>query len=208
MLKKLLTTVALSLMATLSWAEDYRAGEHYHELAFPVKTASAEKIEVTEAFGYPCPHCNTFEPLLAKWRKQQADDVEFVGLPVVFGRSWEPLARAYYVAELSDKVEATHQPMFDAIHLHRKRFSGPKALAEFYAPLGIEEEKFNKLYNSFAVNMKLKQADSKVRGYEITGVPAMVVNGKYRITAQSAGGHKQMLEVVDYLVQKEREAAQ
>ncbi len=206
MLKKLLTTVALSLLATLAWAEEYRAGVDYFELPFPVKTASADKIEVTEAFGYPCPHCNTFEPLLEKWRAQQADDVEFVGLPVVFGRSWEPLARAYYVAELSGKVAETHQAMFDAVHLHRKRFSGPKALSEFYAPLGIEPEKFNKLYDSFAVNMKLKQGDSKLRSYEITGVPAMVVNGKYRVTAQSAGGHKQMLEVVDYLVKQERAA--
>jgi thiol:disulfide interchange protein DsbA len=32
------------------------------------------------------------------------------------------------------------------------------------------------------------------------------VNGKYRVTAASAGGHKQMLEVVDYLVEKERKA--
>ncbi|MBV0934438.1 thiol:disulfide interchange protein DsbA/DsbL [Marinobacterium weihaiense] len=204
MLKKLLMTVSLSLMAALAWAEEYRAGEHYYELPYPVKTVDAGKVEVTEAFGYLCPHCNTFEPLLEKWRKQQADDVAFVGLPVVFGRSWEPLARAYYVAELTDTVEASHQAMFNAIHLQRQRFTGPDALAKFYAPLGIEPDQFHKLYDSFAVNMKLKQGDSKLRGYEITGVPAMVVNGKYRVTAQSAGGHKAMLDVVDYLVEKER----
>jgi len=206
MLKKLLLTASLSLFATLSWAQEYREGEHYFTLSHPVKTVAEDKVEVVEAFGYACPHCNTFEPLLAHWRKQQTDDVAFVGLPVVFGRSWEPLARAYYVAELSDKVEETHQPMFDAIHLQRKRFNNVEALAEFYAPLGIEQEEFTKLYDSFAVNMKLKQGDSKLRGYEITGVPAMVVNGKYRVTAASAGGHKEMLEVVDYLVERERSA--
>lgn len=206
MLKKLLLTASLSLFAALSWAQDYREGEHYFALSHPVKTVADDKVEVVEAFGYACPHCNTFEPMLAHWREQQADDVAFVGLPVVFGRSWEPLARAYYVAELSDKVEETHQPMFDAIHLQRKRFSSVEALAEFYATLGIEKEEFTKLYDSFAVNMKLKQGDSKLRGYEITGVPAMVVNGKYRVSAASAGGHKEMLEVVDYLVERERSA--
>jgi|SRR5690554_2764443 thiol:disulfide interchange protein DsbA len=206
MLKKMLLTMSLSLFATLSWAQEYREGEHYFALPQPVKTVADDKVEVVEAFGYACPHCNTFEPLLGHWRKQQADDVAFVGLPVVFGRSWEPLARAYYVAELSDKVEETHQAMFDAIHLQRKRFTSVDALADFYAPLGIAPEEFNKLYNSFAVNMKLKQGDSKLRGYEIDGVPAMVVNGKYRVTAASAGGHKQMLEVVDYLVERERTA--
>lgn len=205
MLKKLLMVATLSLTAAFARAEDYRAGEHYFELPFPVKTVAADKVEVTEAFGYLCPHCNSFEPLLEKWRERQSSDVAFVGLPVVFGRSWEPLARAYYVAELTDTVEASHQEMFNAIHLQRQRFTGPKALSEFYAPLGVEPEKFIKLYDSFAVNMKLKQGDSKLRSYEITGVPAMVVNGKYRVTAQSAGGHKQMLEVVDYLIDQERQ---
>jgi len=206
MLKKMLLTVSLSLFAALSWAQEYREGEHYFALTQPVKTVADDKVEVVEAFGYACPHCNSFEPLLKHWREQQAEDVAFVGLPVVFGRSWEPLARAYYVAELSDKVEATHQAMFDAIHLQRKRFTSVDALADFYAPLGIEQDEFKKLYDSFAVNMKLKQGDSKLRGYEITGVPAMVVNGKYRVTAASAGGHKEMLDVVDYLIERERSA--
>ena len=206
MFKKWLTALCLSLLAVTAWAEEYRVNEHYFELPFPVKTVADDKIEVTEAFGYLCPHCNTFEPMLAKWRAQQPDDVAFVGLPVVFGRSWEPLARAYYVAEMSDKVKETHQAMFDAVHLQRKRFRGAEDLAEFYAGLGLEKDTFMKLYDSFAVNMKLKQGDSKLRGYEVTGVPAIIVNGKYRVTAASAGGHKQMLEVVEYLVEKERAA--
>lgn len=207
MFKKLFAALCVSMLAALpAWAEEYRANQHYFELPFPVKTVDENKIEVTEAFGYLCPHCNTFEPLLSSWREKKADDVAFVGLPVVFGRSWEPLARAYYVAELSDKVEDTHQPMFDAIHLQRKRLRTAEDLAEFYADLGLPEEKFNKLYDSFAVNMKLKQGDAKLRGYEVTSVPSMIVNGKYRVTADSAGSHKQMLEVVDYLIEKERAA--
>ncbi len=207
MFKKWFAALCVSMLAALpAWAEEYRANQHYFELPFPVKTLNEDKVEVTEAFGYLCPHCNTFEPLLSSWRKKVADDVDFVGLPVVFGRSWEPLARAYYVAELSDKVEATHQAMFDAVHLQRKTFRSQEDLAEFYSDLGLPEAEFNKLYDSFAVNMKLKQGDAKLRGYEVTGVPSMIVNGKYRVTAQSAGGHKQMLEVVDYLIEKERAA--
>jgi len=204
MLKKWLLMMSMSLLATLSWAQEYREGEHYFKLDYPVKTVAEDKIEVVEAFGYPCPHCNSFEPLLEKWRSQQGEDVAFVGLPVVFGRSWEPLARAYYVAELSGKIEDTHQAMFDAVHLQRKRFRSVEDLADFYVPLGIEKEKFIKLYDSFAVNMKLKQGESRLRSYGITGVPAMVVNGKYRITAGSAGGHEEMLKVVDYLIEQER----
>jgi len=205
MLKKWLLMLSMSLLATLSWAQDYKEGEHYFKLDYPVKTVADDKVEVVEAFGYACPHCNSFEPLLAQWRKQQGEDVAFVGLPVVFGRSWEPLARAYYVAELNDKVEASHQAMFDAVHIQRKRFRSVEDLADFYAPLGIEKEQFIKLYDSFAVNMKLKQGESRLRSYGITGVPTMVVNGKYRVTAGSAGGHEEMLKVVDYLIEQERQ---
>jgi len=205
MLKKWLLTLAVSLFATLAWAQDYQEGVHYFKLEYPVKTVADDKVEVVEAFGYACPHCNSFEPLLAQWRKRQGEDVTFVGLPVVFGRSWEPLARAYYVAELSDKVEASHQAMFDAIHLQRKRFRSVEDLADFYVPLGIDKDKFIKLYDSFAVNMKLKQGESRLRSYGITGVPAMVVNGKYRVTAGSAGGHEEVLKVVDYLIDQERQ---
>lgn len=185
---------------------EYVAGQHYIELETPVRTADPSKVEVTEMFGYPCPHCNTFEPMLNAWHHKQADDVDFKRVPVVFGRSWEPMARAYYTAELLKAVDKTHQPMFDAVHLQKKRFRNVEELADFYASLGVDKEKFEKTFNSFAVNTKLGQGDSKVRSYQVDGVPSLVVNGKYRITAATAGGQKEMLDVVNYLVEKERAA--
>ncbi|WP_188858215.1 thiol:disulfide interchange protein DsbA/DsbL [Marinobacterium nitratireducens] len=209
MLKKLcvgLMALFMSLTAVAAQGDRFQDGKEYVTLPFPVKTVDESKIEVVEMFGYLCPHCNAFEPLVHSWSEKQADDVEFVRIPVVFGRSWEPLARAYYVADLMDVVDQTHQAVFDAIHLQKKRFTDKDDLVDFYGSLGVDSDKFAKLYDSFAVNTKLNQGESKARGYEITGVPTMVVNGKYRITASSAGGHRQMLEVVDFLVEKERAA--
>jgi protein dithiol oxidoreductase (disulfide-forming) len=208
MIRKLCVGLMALMMSLTVWAaEPFQDGVQYETLPFAVKTADPTKVEVTEMFGYLCPHCNSFEPLIAGWHKRQnADEVQFVRIPVVFGRSWEPFARAYYTAELMDVVDQSHQQMFDAIHLNKQRFSKPEEMVEFYGKLGVDREKFGKLMNSFAVNTKLNQGESKARSYEITGVPTMVVNGKYRVTAASAGGHKQMLEVVDYLVEKERKS--
>ncbi len=203
----ILALVALCFSAGVWAAESqYQEGVQYERITRPVATANPDRIEVVEMFGYPCPHCNTFEPLLHHWSQNRADDVDFVRVPVVFGRSWEPFARAYYVAELLGKVDETHQAMFDAIHVQRKRLRSEDDLAAFYAGFGVKAEEFHKQYNSFAVNMKLKQGDAKARGYEITGVPTLVVDGKYRVTASSAGGHKEMLDVVNYLIEKERAA--
>ncbi|ANG64952.1 disulfide bond formation protein DsbA [Marinobacterium aestuarii] len=201
-----LVALMLSLTVWAAEAEPFQDGVQYETLPFAVKTADPARVEVTEMFGYLCPHCNSFEPLVAGWHKRQNADVQFVRVPVVFGRSWEPFARAYYTAELMDVVDKSHQQMFDAIHLNKQRFSKPEDMVEFYGKLGVDREKFGKLMNSFAVNTKLNQGESKARSYEITGVPTMVVNGKYRVTAASAGGHRQMLEVVDYLVEKERKS--
>lgn len=200
-----LLALCFSASAVTAQAQ-YEEGVHYERITRPVPTADPQRIEVTEMFGYLCPHCNSFEPLLKHWSKNRPADVDLVKVPVVFGRSWEPFARAYYVADLLGKVDETHQAMFDAIHLQRKRLRSEEDLAAFYADFNIPAAEFNKQYNSFAVNMKLKQGDAKARGYEITGVPTMIVNGKYRISASSAGGHKEMLQVVDYLIEQERAA--
>ena len=43
--------------------------------------------------------------------------------------------------------------------------------------------------------------------YGVTGVPMLVVNGKYRTSASMAGGNANMFKVVDFLVAKERGAS-
>lgn len=207
MRKWLLAVFAVCFSLSVHAADaHYEEGVQYERIGQPVPTTTGDRIEVVEMFGYPCPHCNSFEPLLHHWTQQQPEDVALVRIPVVFGRSWEPFARAYYVADLLGKVDETHQAMFDAIHLQRKRIRSVEDLADFYADFGVDADVFSKQYSSFAVDMKLKQGEAKARGYGITGVPSMIVAGKYRVTAASAGSHQEMLKVVSYLIEKERAA--
>lgn len=205
-MKKLGFMLAALLLPFMAQAEEYREGVHYVKLDTPVRTADQSKVEVVELFGYPCPHCNSFEPLIKHWEGKLDADVQFKRIPVVFGRSWEPMARAFYSSELMKTLDKTHEATFNAVHVEKRRFRGKEDFSKFYGNLGVDTTKFDKTFNSFAVEMKLKQGDSKMRGYGVEGVPSMVVNGKYRITGQMAGGHKQMLEVVNFLVEKERAA--
>lgn len=193
-----------TMLLSLAVSAEYTAGVHYAKLPFAVKTANPAKVEVVEVFGYPCPHCNSFEPLLKNWHKKAEGNVDFQRIPVVFGRSWEPFARAYYTSELMKGLDKTHEATFNAVHVERRRLRKQEDFSEFYSSLGLNGAKFGKYFNSFAVNAKMKQGDARARGYEITGVPSMVVNGKYRVTAQMAGGQVEMLKVVDYLVNKEK----
>ena len=47
------------------------------------------------------------------------------------------------------------------------------------------------------------QARAKGRAYGITGVPVMIVNGKYRVGGRMAGSNEAMLDVVHFLVRRE-----
>ena len=52
----------------------------------------------------------------------------------------------------------------------------------------------------------MQQAKDLAKKYEITGVPSMVVNGKYRFDLGTAGGPEGVLDVADQLIAKERAA--
>ena len=50
----------------------------------------------------------------------------------------------------------------------------------------------------------MTRGDKRVRAFEISGVPTLVVNGQYIVDASSAGSQEDMVKVVDYLIEQER----
>ena len=103
MLKRLLSLVfiGISLMVNQAYSTDgFQEGVHYQILAKPVVTSDPEKIEVLELFWYGCPHCDSLDPALKAWAHRLPNDVNFLRMPVVFGRSWEMHARMFWVCLL------------------------------------------------------------------------------------------------------------
>ena len=208
MLNKLFSMVlALPVMLLLAMpmqAAEFEQGVHYTKLSKIVRTQDPAKIEVVEVFGYWCPHCDSFERYLEPWKKQQSEHVDFKHIPMVFRSNQTEFAKAFYVAEALGKSEQTHPALFTLIHRQRAWINNKEQLGEFFADFGVSEEDFNKAYGSFSINSQLNLGKKKAREYGIRGVPSMVVNGKYLVSAQTAGSQQAMLEVVDYLVSKEK----
>ena len=48
------------------------------------------------------------------------------------------------------------------------------------------------------------QADKRMKQWKVTGVPTLIVNGKYKASASRAVRTDQLFDVVDFLVEKER----
>ncbi|MNC34381.1 Thiol:disulfide interchange protein DsbA precursor [compost metagenome] len=52
----------------------------------------------------------------------------------------------------------------------------------------------------------MEKAKKLAMAYQITGVPVLVVNGKYRFDLGTAGGPGGAIQVADHLIAKERAA--
>ncbi len=192
------------LMATGS--AQAQQGQGYELVNPPQPTATGDKIEVVELFWYGCPHCFRLEPSIKRWLESKPADVEYVRIPAILPPAWELLARAYYVAEALGKVEEIHDPLFNAIHAERQRIGTQDALADFFAAHGVDRDTFDKTFRSFSVETKIKRAKLMSERYGINGVPAIIVNGKYRTSGSLAGSNANMLRVVDQLIAQERKA--
>lgn len=202
-MKALLALVLAALAVTAPAADEFTAGRHYDLVTPAQPTGTEDKIEVVELFWYGCPHCYTFEPHIEKWLETKPDYIEFVRMPAVFARNWEVHARAYYAAEQLGVLDRIHRPLFDALHQQKRELFTEEALAAFFAEHGVEPEDFRTAYDSFAVDSKARAAIAATRNYGITGVPAVVVNGKYRSSARSTGTYENLLKLVEHLAAKE-----
>jgi len=180
-------------------------GEHYTVLDKPVMTRDSSKVEVVEMFSYGCPHCYEFEADVKSWGKKQVGDVDFWYFPAVWNKSMKLYAKAFYTAHELEVEDKIHMPLFHAIVVKQKSIKNQGDLARFFSAYGVEEKKFNEVFNSESVASKADEAEDRVRSYKPAGVPEIVVNGKYRIGRMRAGGMKEMLAVADFLVNKERE---
>ncbi|GAB3488230.1 thiol:disulfide interchange protein DsbA/DsbL [Marinomonas epiphytica] len=204
-MNKLLSVLLFTLLLPFSaMAADYSDGNGYTTIKNPVRTEDPNKIEVVEIFWYGCPHCYSLEPITLAWAANAPEDVDFKFMPAVFGRGWVDHAKAFYVADILGIEEDIRADLFNTIHQEGKRMNSEDALASFFVKHGVNEDEFHKLYNSFAVNSRLKQADAKIRAYGARGVPGIIVNGKYMVTAQTANGNNNIYKVVDFLIEKER----
>jgi len=193
----------------LAWAmpvqaQSYSEGKNYTRLAQEQTTQSGKNIEVLEFFWYGCPHCYQFEPTIAKWKKNKPANVHFIRVPAPLNPSWMPHTKAFYALEIMGKGEQYHQALFNAMHVERKKLYDMASITQFLASQGVDEKAFTSNVNSFAVEMRARQAMKLSKSYQLSGVPMMAVNGKYTISAQQAGGYKQLIEITNHLINKEK----
>ncbi len=184
--------------ASIAESKDY-------ELVKPAQlTQTGDKIEVLEFFWYGCPHCYQFEPFLNSWLETKPSNVEFVKVPAVLNPRWTNDAKAYYAAQLLGVEKQFTSAYFNALHKERKRFRSLDQIADFASNrVGVSKTDFLDAMSSFAVATKINRAGQLSRNYGLTGVPTIIVNGKYKTSASVARGHAGVIKAINKLVAKE-----
>ena len=188
----------------------FTEGTHYVRMVPTQPTVGgADKIEVAEIFWYGCNHCNDFEPFVNRWLENKPANVRFVRIPAM----WNPLvqlhAQLYYTEEVlanNGKIAEPEQfraAVFAEYHRRGNRMASKDAIQEIFEKHGVSAEDFNSTWNSFEVSQKMRVAQDLGRRYSVSGVPTVVVNGKYRTGAGEAGGYPRLLELIDELIVRE-----
>lgn len=173
----------------------------------PIQPATG-KIEVAEVFGYVCPACARFQPLIGPWKAGLPSDVNFVYVPAMFGSMWDDYGRAFYAAEALGVQEKTHDALYSAIHIEHtlKGELGRDSvedIANFYGKYGVNPKTFADTMGSFSVVAKTNRAKQFAQRSKIGGTPSLIVAGKYLVKGK---GYEDMLRIADHLIARERAA--
>ncbi len=198
----ILTFAFTSLNMSAAFADAPKLGTDFDAVAQPITTENVAKIEVMEIFWYGCPHCYHMEEPLNAWVKKLPSDVYFKRVPGLPNASWAPMAKAFYAMETLGVGDKLHTKLFEAIH--KTKTLNPTdeaaAIAWVTAQSGLDKLKVEQAFKSFTTNTNLNRAAQLFRASGATGVPTLVIDGKYITSATQAGGNEQALKVADYII--------
>lgn len=190
------------------------AGQHYIELAdtevhgFKQPRNSAAKsskaVEVVEVFSYGCQHCYRFEKIVMPWADTLKRGVEFRKTPAIWNGLMRLFAHTFYTIEGQKKPRQLHQKLFDQIVLDGRPMLSESMIGAFFSENGVDEKAFATAFDSTQTAEHVVEAEALMKVYQIESIPALIINGKYRVSAATAGSQKAMLEVADYLIEKEQ----
>ena len=204
LIRKHLAWMFFLLFFSCAQAEEYVAGRHYEILDSPSVTRDPSKVEVVEVFWFGCNHCYALESYILPWKKTLPKDLDYRKSHSTSNPTIKIQSRLFYSAKALGIEDKIIPGAFTAIQREGRFLTGNSELEYFFKGFGVEKEKYLSVSNSFGVNNAVKQADNRMRQWTITGVPTLIVNGKYKVSGTREVGTDRLLDVVDFLIEKER----
>ena len=197
----------VDMASAQSQAKDaFQLGQEYESLPEPRTLAEPDdgRIEAVLFFWYGCPHCYTADARLSAWAAKLPADVRFLRLPVLFNDQIEFHARIFMTLESLGYGQETHLKVFRIFQDEGRFINTQKELAGLAKDLKIDPQAFMAAFNSQDVQARMTALNKLMTAYDLPGVPAMVVAGRYRFDIGTARGVDGFIKVADFLIRKER----
>ena len=193
------TFVVLALISSYSLASP-----KYIQISNQKQTES-DKIVIYEFFWYGCPHCYNLEPTIDEIESSLRKDTVLIKIPVSLRDTWQNHAKAYYALKQMNLDDDLHLKLFEEIHINAQRLDTKESLSQFVVNQGYNGQKFKELFDSFGTEIRMNKASRLAKSYQISSVPALVVNGKYLTSGSYVSSYDELVDVVNMLVEKERQ---
>lgn len=195
------------MLANNAWAAKFIEGKHYTIVAPNI----TDKSELREYFSYYCPTCRAYEPYLGEFAKVLPKGAVFNKVHVDFMPHTTPeiqrmLTKALVIAEKTGVDKPFSAAIFKYLQTDRAKIETVKDIRNIFVLQGGDGIQFDKGMRNFSILKKVK-SDKKVqdklsKARHMTGVPTMLVNGKYLIKAESLNNKNffgEYTELVAYL---------
>ena len=205
---RLLTVTLLLSVISFTGLSSARAelveGRDYTVLPHPQPTESGKNIEILEFFWYGCPHCYDLHPHIKTWLKKMPKDVSFRYVPAIFRPNWIPGLKTFYAMEALGERDKLHDKVYEAIHTDKVDLTKDEVLFNWIAKQGIDRQKFIDAYNSFSVQNQVAKSTQISKDYNLSGVPTVVVDGRYLTSGRMGGTPQDTIKILDELIEKVR----
>ncbi len=203
----LVAGVALSADAVAQLRE-ITEGVHYQVIDPPVAvTAEPGQIEITELFWYGCPQCAELEPMMTSWGDYLRGDLVLTRRPAVWHEIMRTHARLFYTAERLRVLPSVHGGAFEAIAEHGEPLRSEQEIEALFAEHGVDAERFAATWRDPAVRAAVDEAARRTDAYFAEQLPALIVNGRYRVSLNEAVPTlEDMVISVNLLIRQLREA--
>lgn len=202
MLKKLIFIVCL--LPVLAFAEDFVEGKDYQLIANPpAMDAQTKGPVVVEFFSYGCPWCYKIDGPLNGWLAKLGKNTQFERVPVVFKPNWDLYAKAYYTAKTLALTDKMNPILFKTIQDEKRPAITKQGMIDLFVSQGVDREIAKSAFESSpSIDMKVNNGMTMMAQYQINGVPAFVINNKYKTDLQMAQNPERLLQILDYLIRK------
>jgi len=200
-MKKLILIILIAF-SNFAFTVEPQPGINFKPTKEAIPTESKDKIEVVELFWYGCIHCYNMDPYLDKWADNLPKDVIFKRIPAIPRKDWVISARAYYALESLGIVNKLHEKLFDAIHKEKLfKHNDTKALTNWIALNGkLDKKEVEAAFNSFSMKAKLSRSFKVFKAAGATGVPTMIIDGKYFTSSTMAGGEQNAIDIMNFII--------